>query len=120
MALRSNGLPTRWKRVCGCTTVALARAIKSSCSCMATLRRPMNGVASSRSSGGRAGVRVVVPDYRGAGGSAKPPGGYDKQTMDGDVHALLYKHLGLTNPVTMVGHDIGMMVAYAFARRFPD
>lgn len=68
----------------------------------------------------RAGLRVVVPDYRGAGGSSKPPGGYDKRTMAGDLHALLYGHLGLTAPVTVVGHDIGMMVAYAFARRFPD
>ncbi|MGU3664191.1 alpha/beta fold hydrolase [Methylobacterium sp. A49B] len=68
----------------------------------------------------QAGIRVVVPDYRGAGGSSKPPGGYDKRTMAGDLHALLYRHLGLTQSVTMVGHDIGMMVAYAFARRFPD
>lgn len=67
-----------------------------------------------------AGLRVVVPDTRGAGGSSKPPGGYDKHTMAGDLHALLTAHLGLTGPVTMVGHDIGMMVAYAFARRFPE
>ena len=67
----------------------------------------------------RAGLRVVVPDYRGAGGSSKPPGGYDKHTMAGDLHRLLYGHLGLTRAVTMVGHDIGMMVAYAFARRYP-
>ncbi|WCS23789.1 alpha/beta hydrolase [Methylobacterium sp. NMS14P] len=68
----------------------------------------------------RAGLRVVVPDYRGAGGSSKPLGGYDKHTMAGDLHALLYEHMGLTGPVTVVGHDIGMMVAYAFARRFTD
>ncbi len=66
-----------------------------------------------------AGLRVVLPDYRGAGGSSKPPGGYDKHSMAGDLHALLDDHLGLTGPVTVVGHDIGMMVAYAFARRFP-
>lgn len=63
----------------------------------------------------RAGLRVVVPDYRGAGSSSKPPSGYDKPTMAGDLHTLLYAHLRLTDPVTMVGHDIGMMVAYAFA-----
>ncbi|GJE42945.1 alpha/beta fold hydrolase [Methylobacterium soli] len=68
----------------------------------------------------QAGLRVVMPDYRGAGGSSKPSGGYDKHTMAGDLHALLYEHLGLTGPVTVAGHDIGMMVAYAFARRFPD
>jgi pimeloyl-ACP methyl ester carboxylesterase len=68
----------------------------------------------------QAGLRVVIPDYRGAGGSSKPPGGYDKHTMAGDLHALLYGQLGLTGPLTVTGHDIGMMVAYAFARRFPD
>ncbi|MBN4097958.1 alpha/beta hydrolase [Methylobacterium sp. OT2] len=67
-----------------------------------------------------AGLRVVVPDYRGAGGSSKPPAGYDKHTMAGDLHALLYSHLGLTGTVTVVGHDVGMQVAYAFARRFPE
>ena len=67
-----------------------------------------------------AGLRVVVPDYRGAGGSSKPPAGYDKHTMAGDLHALLYDHLNLTGPVTVVGHDVGMQVAYAFARRFPN
>ena len=68
----------------------------------------------------RAGLCVVMPDYRGAGGSSKPLGGYDKHTMAGDLHALLYGHLGLTGPVSVIGHDIGMMVAYAFARRFPE
>src|SRR3954452_13299131 len=28
-----------------------------------------------------AGYRLVMPDYRGAGGSTKPLGGYDKWTM---------------------------------------
>jgi hypothetical protein len=31
---------------------------------------------------------VVVPDLRGAGGSAKPAGGYDKKSMAVDIHAL--------------------------------
>ena len=68
----------------------------------------------------RAGWRVVAPDTRGAGGSSKPPGGYDKRTMAADIHALLRDHLGIAGPVTVVGHDIGMMVAYAFASSFPD
>ncbi|MER2196666.1 alpha/beta hydrolase [Methylobacterium brachiatum] len=68
----------------------------------------------------QAGLRVVMPEYRGAGGSSKPSGGYDKHTMAGDLHALLYAQLGLTGLITVIGHDIGMMVAYAFARRFPD
>ena len=66
-----------------------------------------------------AGWRVIAPDYRGAGTSSKPPGGYDKRTMAADIHGLLRDHLGVAGPVTMVGHDIGMMVAYAFASSFP-
>ncbi len=61
---------------------------------------------------------VVVPDLRGAGGSAKPPGGYDKKTMAVDIHELTQSlKLG---PVGMVGHDIGLMVAYAYAAQFPE
>ena len=67
-----------------------------------------------------AGWRVVAPDYRGAGKSSKPPTGYDKRTMASDIHRLLHKHLRIDGPVAMVGHDIGMMVAYAFASSFPD
>ncbi|ETK34959.1 alpha/beta hydrolase [Microbispora sp. ATCC PTA-5024] len=62
---------------------------------------------------------VVAPDYRGAGGSSKPESGYDKQTMTGDVKALL-DHLGVENPIILVGHDLGMLVAYAFASLHPD
>jgi pimeloyl-ACP methyl ester carboxylesterase len=61
---------------------------------------------------------VVVPDLRGAGGSAKPPGGYDKRTMAVDIHELTQSlKLG---PVSIVGHDIGLMVAYAYAAQFPE
>ncbi len=67
----------------------------------------------------RAGWRVIAPDYRGAGGSSKPPTGYDKRTMAADILKLLREHLGVAGPVTMVGHDIGMMVAYAFASENP-
>ncbi len=67
----------------------------------------------------RAGWRVIAPDYRGAGGSSKPQTGYDKRTMAADIHTLLLKQLKITGPITLVGHDIGMMVAYAFASEFP-
>ena len=63
----------------------------------------------------QAGFRVVAPDYRGAGLSSKPQAGYDKRTMATDIHTLLHEHLGIREPVTLVGHDIGMMVAYAYA-----
>jgi pimeloyl-ACP methyl ester carboxylesterase len=61
---------------------------------------------------------VIVPDLRGAGASAKPESGYDKKTLAQDVHALV-ESLGHRR-VTLVGHDIGLMVAYAFAAQYPD
>lgn len=67
-----------------------------------------------------AGYRVVAPDYRGAGNSWRPAGGYDKRTMAKDVHRLLHEHLQVAGPVAVVGHDIGMMVAYAYAQAFRD
>ncbi|NGO72830.1 alpha/beta fold hydrolase [Streptomyces boncukensis] len=66
------------------------------------------------------GFRVVAPDYRGAGDSWRPAGGYDKRTMAGDIRTLLREHLGVTEPVTLVGHDIGLMVAYAYAQAYRD
>ena len=61
---------------------------------------------------------VVVPDLRGAGGSSKPESGYDKKNMAVDIHELTTS-LGLDR-VTIVGHDIGLMVAYAYAAQFPE
>src|SRR6266446_2199212 len=61
---------------------------------------------------------VVVPDLRGAGGSAKPPAGYDKKTMAVDIHELTAS-LKLDR-VSIVGHDIGLMVAYAYAAQFRE
>jgi pimeloyl-ACP methyl ester carboxylesterase len=68
----------------------------------------------------QAGYRVIAPDYRGAGHSSRPAGGYDKRTMAGDVHRLLKEHLQIQGPVAMVGHDIGLMVAYAYTEMFRD
>jgi pimeloyl-ACP methyl ester carboxylesterase len=65
-----------------------------------------------------AGFRVVAPEYRGAGNSSRPAGGYDKRTMANDIHLLLKEHLQIEQPVIMVGHDIGLMVAFAYAERF--
>jgi pimeloyl-ACP methyl ester carboxylesterase len=60
---------------------------------------------------------VIAPDLRGAGASAKPAGGYDKKTLAQDIHALV-KSLGFSK-VIVVGHDIGLMVAYAYAAQYP-
>jgi pimeloyl-ACP methyl ester carboxylesterase len=62
---------------------------------------------------------VIAPDLRGAGGSTAPPGGYDKKTLARDVYALLVQ-LGLDRDVSIVGHDIGTMVAYAYAAAHRD
>ena len=61
---------------------------------------------------------VIAPDLRGFGDSAKPATGYDKKTLAQDVHALAAS-LGLQR-VSLVGHDIGLMVAYAYAAQYPD
>jgi pimeloyl-ACP methyl ester carboxylesterase len=67
-----------------------------------------------------AGFKVVAPDYRGAGHSWRPLSGYDKRTMAGDIHRLLRVHLGLRGSIVMVGHDIGLMIAYAYAQAHAD
>ena len=60
---------------------------------------------------------VIAPDLRGFGQSARPEGGYDKKTMAQDIHALVAA-LGL-GKVRLAGHDIGLMVAYAYAAQYP-
>jgi pimeloyl-ACP methyl ester carboxylesterase len=60
---------------------------------------------------------VIAPDLRGAGGSARPPAGYDKKTLARDIRGLV-RQLGYQQ-VEVVGHDIGLMVAYAYAAQYP-
>ena len=61
---------------------------------------------------------VVVPDLRGAGESTRPDTGYDKKTMAVDIHELT---MSLKfDRAAIVGHDIGLMVAYAYAAQFPQ
>ena len=66
-----------------------------------------------------AGFRVVAADYRGAGDSWRPAGGYDKFTMAKDIHTLIQDHLAIVEPTVLVGHDVGLWIAYAYARRYP-
>jgi len=61
---------------------------------------------------------IIAPDLRGIGDSSKPKNGYDKKTAAVDIHELV-KSLGYKK-VDLVGHDIGLMVAYAYAAQFPD
>ena len=64
------------------------------------------------------GRTVIVPDLRGMGRSSRPAGGYDKKTQAGDIRAALTT-FGFDH-AAVVGHDIGTMVAYAYAARYPE
>jgi len=61
---------------------------------------------------------VVVPDLRGMNRSSHPEGGYDERTQAADIRSVLAK-LNIDRS-DVVGHDIGTMVAYAYAARYPD
>ena len=60
---------------------------------------------------------VIAPDLRGAGQSSTPEAGYTKAEMARDIHALVQK-LGYKH-IRIAGHDIGLMVAYAYAAQYP-
>jgi pimeloyl-ACP methyl ester carboxylesterase len=61
---------------------------------------------------------VVAPDLRGMGLSSQPAGGYDKKTQALDIAGVL--DVLKIDKVQLVSHDIGNMVAYAFAAQFPE
>lgn len=65
-----------------------------------------------------AGFTVVAPDLRGLGDSGKPETGYDARTVAGDIRALI-DQLGYEQ-ITLIGHDVGGWVAYAFANEYPE
>jgi pimeloyl-ACP methyl ester carboxylesterase len=59
---------------------------------------------------------VIAPDLPGLGESGKPDSGYDKKTMAAYIHGMV-KQLGYDH-INLAGHDIGLMVAYAYAAQF--
>jgi pimeloyl-ACP methyl ester carboxylesterase len=61
--------------------------------------------------------RVIAPDLPGIGDSAIPASGLDMKSAANSIHALARK-LGVEK-ARVVGHDIGLMVAYAYAAQFP-
>jgi pimeloyl-ACP methyl ester carboxylesterase len=77
---------------------------------------------------------VIAPDLPGLGESGKKPepagageaatgagqlaAGYDKKAMAADIHALMEK-LGHRR-INLAGHDIGLMVAYAYAAQYGE
>ena len=60
---------------------------------------------------------VIAPDLPGIGDSAIPESGLDMRTSAIRIHALA-RSLGVEK-ARVVGHDIGLMVAYAYAAQFP-
>ena len=60
---------------------------------------------------------VIAPDLPGIGDSSVPADGLDMKTAAARVHALV-RSLGVEK-ARVVGHDIGLMVAYAYAAQFP-
>ena len=61
---------------------------------------------------------VIAPDLPGIGDSAIPKDGLDMATSAARIHALV-RSLGV-GKARVVGHDIGLMVAYAYAAQFPS
>jgi pimeloyl-ACP methyl ester carboxylesterase len=61
---------------------------------------------------------IIAPDIRGLGDSSRPASGYDKKTAAVDIRELV-KSLGYER-IDLVGHDIGLMVAYAYAAQYPN
>jgi pimeloyl-ACP methyl ester carboxylesterase len=60
---------------------------------------------------------VIAPDLPGIGDSGIPKDGLDMKTAAIRIHALA-RSLGVQK-AQVVGHDIGLMVAYAYAAQFP-
>lgn len=60
---------------------------------------------------------VIAPDLPGIGDSSVPKDGLDMKTAAIRIHALA-KSLRV-DKARVVGHDIGLMVAYAYAAQFP-
>jgi pimeloyl-ACP methyl ester carboxylesterase len=62
---------------------------------------------------------VFAPDLPGLGGSSAMPGGeYEMKTVAQRLHEGVQR-LGFTR-IRLVGHDIGMMAAYAYAALYPQ
>jgi pimeloyl-ACP methyl ester carboxylesterase len=61
---------------------------------------------------------VIAPDLPGIGDSSIPSSGMDMKSAAIQIHDLV-RSLGATK-ARIVGHDIGLMVAYAYAAMFPS
>jgi pimeloyl-ACP methyl ester carboxylesterase len=63
-------------------------------------------------------ARAVAIDLPGIGGSTTPPPANDKRTLAKYVRGAI-RSLGLRD-VTLVGHDAGGQIAYAYLQAYPD
>jgi pimeloyl-ACP methyl ester carboxylesterase len=61
---------------------------------------------------------VIAPDLPGIGDSGIPSDGLNMKTSAMRIHSLV-RSLGIEK-ARVVGHDIGLMVAYAYAAQFPS
>jgi pimeloyl-ACP methyl ester carboxylesterase len=61
---------------------------------------------------------VIAPDLPGIGDSSIPANGITMKAAAIDIHSLV-RSLGIEK-ARVVGHDIGLMVAYAYAAQFPS
>jgi alpha-beta hydrolase superfamily lysophospholipase len=70
----------------------------------------------------QAGYHAITPDYHGHGFFSHPPGnhGFTKKELAHDIFQLVTTHIGVTEKVHIVGHDIGDTIAHAYVRQFPS
>ncbi|GCE07741.1 alpha/beta fold hydrolase [Dictyobacter aurantiacus] len=61
---------------------------------------------------------VIAPDSRGIGDSERTDSGYDASTLAEDTFSLV-RSLGFQQ-VFLVGHDLGVLTAYAYAARYRE
>src|ERR1700736_2352008 len=61
---------------------------------------------------------VIAPDLPGIGDSSIPANGINMKDAAISIHSLV-RSLGIQK-ARVVGHDIGLMVAYAYAAQFPS
>lgn len=60
---------------------------------------------------------IIAPDLRGIGATPGPSAPFDKQSLAGDVRAIV-KYVCGDTPALVVGHDMGSFVAFAYALRY--
>jgi pimeloyl-ACP methyl ester carboxylesterase len=61
---------------------------------------------------------VIAPDSRGMGDSQRTESGYDASTLAEDAFSLV-RSLGFQQ-IFLVGHDLGVSTAYAYAARYRE